>query len=345
MVNALSAPIDVSIELTDKCNLVCVHCFQPEYRQGKLLSTREIFSLSDELSNLKVFSIFLSGGEPFLREDWDVIGRYLIDKGFVVGISSNGTLITKNIAKKLYESQLYKGLQISIDGSCPKIHDSIRGIGSFEKTMQAIKHLDEYDIHPNIAVTVMNDNINDIPKIIELAVTNRMRHVHIIALMPGGRAKAAYKKLDPPLDKWLDMEEKVLKITKKVKNKLTIDWANRRYLPPNKDFTVDNYNDVDKTFTGCPAGKTKAEIDCYGNVYGCDILKSTEFLAGNIRSNNFKYIWDNSKVFNQWRSRTPDKIRGKCERCKWLFACVGGCPALSMKDNDIFGSDDTCPNM
>lgn len=341
----LISPIDVSIELTSKCNLSCIHCLQPPERNGKELTTTEYFRIADELSHLGVFEIFLTGGEPLLNPDWDIIGEYLINLGFTVGLSTNGCFIDDIVAKKILDKGLYKSLQVSIDGSNREVHESMRGVGSYSLVMNGLDNLAKYGIYPNIAIAVTKKNINDVLNVIEFAVSRNLKHVHIISLMPiGNRTISSYSDLDVPLEEWIKLEEELEQKAKKYKDILSIDWTNRRYLPKDLNLKISDYSEIDLLFAGCPAGKTKALIDYTGDVYGCDVLKNKDFCAGNIRTNSFKNIWYHSDIFQRWRNRKMETIQGKCINCKWLFACVGGCPAISIAEGLSFNyADPSCP--
>jgi len=150
--------------------------------------------------------------------------------------------------------------------------------------------------------------------------------------------------MQPSLSAWRELQEKLSAISEQVKGQMTLDWGNWCYEPPSPSFSEEDYTSVDKAFAGCPAGKTKAVIGCFGDVYGCDVVKREDMVAGNIRNEPFAQIWQTSPVIAAWRRRTADSIRGKCARCEWLFACVGGCPAMSLHHGlGIFDSDPACP--
>ncbi len=219
----LSAPIDVSIEITARCNLQCVHCFQPDNRKYSALTTDEILNIGHQLSEMGVFSIFLGGGEPLLNPDWHVIGAEFVSFGMAVGLSTNGTLITPEIARKIKDLGLYKALQISLDGSNPDVHDRIRGAGSFEMTVRGLDFLAEVGIYPNIAITVMKSNIHDVPNIIDFAVRRKLNHVHVMSLMPAGQARQKFAELDPSLDEWVSMEATLQDKANDLKGKITVD--------------------------------------------------------------------------------------------------------------------------
>ena len=340
----LSAPIDVSIELTADCNLRCVHCFQPDHRPYSPLTTHEILKLGEELASLGVFAVFLSGGEPLLNPDWARIAEEFLKNGLAVGLSTNGTLISREVANTIKDLGLYSALQVSLDGSSPVIHDQIRGLGAFAQTLRGLDHLAEVGIYPNLAVTVMKSNVQDVPNVIRLAAQRGLNHVHVMSLMPAGRAQLQFQRLDPTLEEWTWMEKTLQGLAEDLRERISVDWGNRRYLPRDPTLTEEEYSEVDKAFAGCPAGKSKAVVDFGGNVFGCDLLKSEETCAGNIRDEPFSGIWETSEVLRAWRCRQPETIKGKCQECSWLFACVGGCPALSIANGlGMHDSDPSCP--
>ncbi len=342
--NNVINPIDVSIELTAKCNLSCIHCLQPPNRREGQLKTSDYLRIADELVKLGVFEVFLTGGEPLLNPDWHIIGKYFVDLGFTVGLSTNGCLIDDYAAEIILKTGLFKALQVSVDGSNKEIHEAIRGKGSFDAVIKGLDSLAKFRIYPNIAVAVTKININDIPNLIDFAFVRQLRHVHVISLMPIGNKNLSYSELDVSIDQWINLEEKLKEKAHRYSGCLSIDWTNRRYLPRDKDLSIKDYTKIDLLFAGCPAGKTKALIDYTGDVYGCDVLKDQKFSAGHIRFKSFEDIWHNSEVFQNWRNRSKETIKGKCKNCKWLFACVGGCPAISVAyGNDIYSSDPSCP--
>jgi len=234
---------------------------------------------------------------------------------------------------------------MSIDGSNELVHDRIRGNGSFKNAMAGLSNLAKEGIYPNLAVTAMKYNLHDIKNIVELAINHSLPHVHVMSLMPSGRAKDGFDSFEPTFLGWQKIEEQLKQILDENNGRITIDWTNRSYSPSVDDLTDADYSEIDRLFSGCPAGKSKAVIDASGNVFGCDLLKTNKFSAGNVRDTNFEDIWNNSKAFTSWRKRNQSTITGVCSDCKWVFACVGGCPAKSVyRGYDIFYSDPDCPN-
>ncbi len=145
----LSAPVNVTWEVTYACNLSCIHCLSDSgKRRAAELSTDECRRVIDDLSAMKVFQFNIGGGEPFMRPDFPDLMDYAHDKGMVTCISTNGTLIDRNIARRLDHRLVY--IQVSLDGATPESNDLIRGKGSFQKVLHALECLRERNIEVSI---------------------------------------------------------------------------------------------------------------------------------------------------------------------------------------------------
>ena len=89
--------------MTRRCNLKCVHCYSAsaDIDYPDELTTEEGKKLIDDLAAFGAPVILFSGGEPLMRPDLLELAQYATDKGMRAVISTNGTLITKEIAAKL----------------------------------------------------------------------------------------------------------------------------------------------------------------------------------------------------------------------------------------------------
>jgi MoaA/NifB/PqqE/SkfB family radical SAM enzyme len=129
----LRAPVNVTWEITLKCNLRCAHCLSDsEIAAPDELSQLECLKLVDELTALKVFQVNIGGGEPFLHNDFLDLLNYAHHKGLVTCVSTNGIVIDNDLAKRLAKLKMLY-LQVSLDGATEEVNDHIRGKGT--KTM------------------------------------------------------------------------------------------------------------------------------------------------------------------------------------------------------------------
>jgi len=124
----LSAPLEVTFEVTSKCNLSCIYCYGCDGKSDPAID--EIKRIFDEVAELNVFQLCISGGEPFLRSDIFKILEYAIKKDLDVSIVSNGTLLNKKTVIKLDDLGLIGSLQVSLDSHIASIHDSVTNFNS-----------------------------------------------------------------------------------------------------------------------------------------------------------------------------------------------------------------------
>ena len=102
----LRAPVNVTWEITLKCNLQCVHCLSDAGTALKEeLTTGECRALVDQLTSLRVFQVNIGGGEPFIRDDFLDILAYAHEKGLVTCVSTNGMVVDDRLARKLSQLQ------------------------------------------------------------------------------------------------------------------------------------------------------------------------------------------------------------------------------------------------
>ncbi|MFA6268892.1 MAG: radical SAM protein [archaeon] len=141
-------PKHIVIELTELCNLNCPMCWlhgisgtKKHQIIQKEITVKQICAFLDTIKKKPLY-IRLTGGEPLTKPDFFQLLEFIKQKGHVCGrISTNGTLIGKKQAKKIVQLGVQR-ITISIDGN-KKIHDNIRGKGTFDKAIKAIKLINE----------------------------------------------------------------------------------------------------------------------------------------------------------------------------------------------------------
>src|SRR4030043_343180 len=139
----------VQLHLTERCNLKCRHCYQ----SGKVseMNYKEICRAIDNIKEAVQRwvteyememspSFHFTGGEPLLRKELFLILDYVRGNGFSIALMSNGTLIDSDMAQRIKEAGV-SDVQISLDG-VEDTHDSFRGKGSFQRTLEGIRNLD-----------------------------------------------------------------------------------------------------------------------------------------------------------------------------------------------------------
>jgi len=123
----LIAPFMVVWDFTKQCNLRCKHCYANASSSpaDDELNLEERKQVVDQLDEAGVAAISFSGGEPLVNKDFWEVAKYASGKGFYLSVATNGTLITKENAKRSRESGI-RYVEVSLDG--PKdVHDEFRG--------------------------------------------------------------------------------------------------------------------------------------------------------------------------------------------------------------------------
>ena len=342
---------------TNKCNLSCAHCYisaGPDKQRPDELSSDEAKAFIDDLARIKVPLLMFTGGEPLVRDDFWEILSYATSKAMKTAVSTNGTLITKNVAKKLQDLGVeYVG--ISLDGAHEETHDNIRNqSGSFKKVIHALKNCVDIDLKCGIRVTTTRDNYTEIPELIELTIKLGVPRFCLYWLVPSGRGREMY------LKKQLDQKE-ITQILDILYNKakelnpekleiLTVDAPQDGIYLLNK-MREENHPEYENafkllSFTGdsCSAGDRVANVDPAGNVYPCQFAQMEKFKIGNIREHKFSEIWNDpvNPILKEFRNKKK-LLKDKCGECASKDLCGGGCRIRAyMEFGDIWSQDPFC---
>jgi len=324
MKTALQAPVNVTWEMTLKCNLRCEHCLSASGKKAQQeLSFAECCRTIDRLAAMKVFQVNIGGGEPFIRKDFLDLLTYAHDKGVVTCVSTNGTLIDPDLAAHLAGLKMLY-LQISLDGATAEVNDRIRGKGTYAKILAAAECLASNRMSFSINTVLTRLNYPQLDDLRKLA-GGYGAELRVSRFRPSGRGKESRKNLAPNADQleWF------------------AEWLARHDLVRTGDsfFCLTSENRRRKGLDMCGAAKMTCCISPTGNVYPCAFLQESPFLAGNVRSSDFQEMWDHSPVFERLRNLDITA----CRACSRFEVCRGGCPAMAFHTyNDIDMPDPEC---
>ena len=320
----------VAWELTRHCNLNCVHCRAAASRgpYENELTTEECFRILEEIREVGTPIIILTGGEPLLRPDIFDIAAHASRLGFRPVMATNGTLLTEEIVARMKEVGIAR-VSISLDGADAKAHDSFRQQeGAFEGSLKGIELLRKHGLPFQINTTVTEVNLEEVPKILELAVRLGAVAHHIFLLVPVGRGKemASQALSAEKYEKVLHwFYEQRAKVPRGFHLKATCAPHYYRILrqrarEEGKPVTFETFG-LDAVTRGCLAGTGFCFISHRGVVQPCGYL---ELNCGSLREKSFPEIWWGSEVFKNLRNFKG--YQGKCGRCEYVKVC-GGCRA------------------
>ncbi|MFC2149094.1 radical SAM protein [Candidatus Auribacterota bacterium] len=341
----LSAPLKVSLEITNMCNLSCIHCNVAGTKNmpGDLTAS-EWKNLIDELAGLKVFNLIISGGEPFMRPDIFELIEHIFKHHFRVRINTNGTLIDRNTARLLKQYDRIENIQVSLDGSSPEIHEKIRSKDSYKRTIAGIRDLISEDL-PVTTYTVINRiNLGDIENIIRLGKDLRIAQATFTDLLPVGHACKTLGTMEIDQGERRELSEQFTRLQNKYGNFIGGPMVKTESFfsgfADHKPSPEDNGSDG--TFSSCAGCFEECCVRPDGWVVPCS--RMWEYKTGNVRNKRFRDIWHNSEKTKEFRARRKVKVNDvdECRSCEYIPLCRGGCPAVPFEyGRGITGWDPT----
>lgn len=182
------------VNLTNRCNLSCLHCFNgsgPQFDGRGELDDDEVAGLVRQLAEMKPYNVCFSGGEPLLRKRLLLrCAERLQSAGVRTSIVSNGCLVTAEAARRLRAAGVAE-VEVSLDGASPATHERLRGVpGSWAAAVDAVRHLVGAGVTTSISFTLTSWNDGDFLPVCELGRKLGARAVLVRPMMPLGAALA-----------------------------------------------------------------------------------------------------------------------------------------------------------
>lgn len=336
MITTDSFDFFVQWHLTERCNLQCRHCYQegepsvemawPEIRQGveEIAEMIQAWSEAYEISFSP--SVNVTGGEPLLRPDLFQILELLGRKGFALYLLSNGILIDREKARQLSGVGV-KGVQISLEGPEP-IHESIRGKGSYSRSLEGVRNLVSEGIQVTLNMTLSELNAGNLKEMVEVTKALGAARLGFSRLVPSGKGTALGTELLTK-EKVKDLYQEIFPQTHEGLEIVTGDPIVQQMNSPD-----DPEDTGDIPFGGCAAGLTGLTLLPDGRVFPCRRLPIP---IGNIRKDSLRELWITSPVLERLRDKSC--YQGKCGRCKHWAACRG-CRAIAYAFSQSVGKAD-----
>jgi len=341
-----SAPLRpiVSWNITKKCNLRCVHCYiDAGEAEANELTTKEALDVVDQIAEVGVPLILFTGGEPLVRRDFFEIAQYARDRGIKLVLSTNGTLITPEVAKRLKEVDVvYVG--VSLDSISADFHDRFRDMqGSFAAALAGIKNAIEASLDVGLRFVVTAKNIHEVRECVDFAASLGMRRITFYHLSAAGRAQKLSEDWWYTPEQYKQFIETLTAKARQYAGRLEIETALAPYDGVYIALTVGNgdvkYLEFVESTGGC--GRKIVSIYPNGDVYPCQFIDF--YKLGNVREKRLKDILRPEAL--EPFVNTDRYLRGpKCSTCRFKKYCKGGDRARAYYlTGDIFGDDPLCP--
>ncbi|MFV2041141.1 MAG: arsenite methyltransferase, partial [Candidatus Hydrothermarchaeales archaeon] len=294
----------------NRCNLRCNHCLVDADAKG---DDREL-TLDDWKLIIKgalplgLKRVFITGGEPFLREDlFDLAEYVLVELGLELVILTNGTLLDEARVMRL-ASLPGLTIQVSLEAASPEINDYVRGSGSFVLASQAVDRLIAAGVRTIVTSTATKHNLGEIQGLNEQLRTRGDVCHHILWVHLRGRARENNVAADIT-----DLAALMRGLNKRGAKNDNWDVIKAR-VGANPGAKID----------GCHAGVNSLSIGSNGDVYPCpSMVGDTDFVCGTV-SSGVEMVWRGSEELKDFRGLSVVDLEG-CRDCMFRFFCGGGC--------------------
>ncbi len=336
--------------LSNSCNLACRHCWivprfidgQPD--PGDTIDFNHLQDAIIEAKPLGLNRIKLTGGEPLLHPDFKKIVSFITHQDLSLFMETNGTLITRQIARFLKNKSNMEHISISIDGKDSFTHDSFRGVdGAFDRAIQGIDHLVAagYD-NVQVIMSVHRSNLEQIENVVRLAANHGAASVKFNPVLKSGRGIEMERH-----NETLKFHER-MELSKYISEDLAIKLQGDRvqinlilYNPP----ALSPINELfhHKGQTGNCGVLNILGILGSGEIALCGIgLHIPELTYGYLGQHSIRDIWLNHPTILQLRKNLNDinNYPGICGECKLARLCRTGCVAQNYLDNKKLVSAD-----
>lgn len=310
-------------ELTTGCNLHCMHCASSCTGEGRSneLSELETKRAADEIADMGVRWVSLTGGEIFTSERWQIAASTLEQRGVHVHMITNGTLLDESIASRIAELKVSM-VSVSLDGT-KEIHDSVRGGGVYERALQGLAALQKAWIRTGCITSVMRQNLDSLKELKEELVRRGAVLWQLQMAVPEGNMRLIRDSL---------LEPQQISLLIDMAYDMSLDGRIRIILPDNVGYYTRKESVLrqctasgSRVWKGCNAGIRSFGILSNGDVTGCTSIRGGAFTEGNIRVRPLREIWEDPSKFLWRRTLAPEKLGKKCSKCVYAELCLGGC--------------------
>ena len=318
-----SSPVFAGIRVTSVCNMNCPHCFANS--EPLIMTFVQYKKIIDKLIDGQIYKITLTGGEPFLNPELFKIIKYTKEKGLVVSLHTNGTLVNNEhiiLLKSLLDENDW--IQISLDGCSYDSYYNTRRNTMFETIINNIRLLCENGYNVKINTVVTNKNYKLLANIYELSTQLGIKQISFSPLFGSINEE---DEIYYPHDNLIFQEiQKVISAYDRHEGKVGID-VDGIAVP----WGCKELNGLESGRLICPAGKTSIEVDVNGDVYPCPFLFEKDYKMGNLLDSSLEGIWNSDSISELVSENWVDDPL--CADCIHKELCLGGCYAVAKHSN------------
>jgi len=331
----------VTWRCTRKCVGSCLYCsYTPEYAKEEELDTKTAYKMVDEIYDFGSPWFGISGGEPLVRQDiFDVI-QYAKEVGLEVSLITSGFAFDKKRLNGLVRNEVHTA--VSIDGAQDS-NDRVRGKGSYDKAVFAMKKLSENGILDCIVTTLTKYNIKDIEHPVKLAAEYGARMVVFHNIVPVGRASPNMSDLAPSPEEYESAFNQIFDLQLKYAGKTRVNVYAPFYARIVRQRNpTEFWNWFTSDFLGkCTIGGDYISVTENGDFRSCGFHEGHRL--GNVRDRKLNTTWaELQRSELHLKLRDKSNIKGKCGLCEYREICGGCRTRAEYHTGDLFESDPAC---
>jgi len=338
------SPMLVIWEVTQACDLACVHCrasAQPE-RHPSELTTEQGYRLLDEIRRFGEPLMVFTGGDPLKRPDLFDLARYSVKIGLRTNVTPSATPLLTAEAIEAFKASGISRMAISLDGPDAASHDDFRGIpGTFERAMFALRHARDIGLDTQLQTTVTRRNMARLPEMAEIAREVRTKMWSLFFLIVTGRAA---EEDDLRAEEYEQVFEFMYELSKTAPYgiKTTEAMHYRRYVAQRiraEHGATENENakGVAWRTAGVSDGKGFVFVSHTGEIFPSGFLPVS---GGNVLTDSLTSVYRDSPLFRTLRDTTQRE--GKCGICEYQKICGGSRSRAFALTGDYLAEDPRC---
>lgn len=308
-----SAPLRMDLALTFRCQNDCIHCYAGGPHATPELNTQQWKQVIDRLSDIGVFTLTFTGGEPTLREDLAELLQHAQNKGMVTGLITNGRKLKDEAYVKTLEQAGLDFVQVTLESHKPEIHDTMTSmIGSWEETVTGIRNMAKSRVYVTTNSTLSKYNAADFLNTVDFIKSLNVAAFGCNSLIHSGKAEEVKDEFALPMETLKELLPRIRDRAHELGLKFL--W-----------YTPTQYCRFDPVQLGlgiksCTAAMINMCVGPNGDVYPCQSYFES---LGNIQTDSWEKIWRNPLAE---KLRKREYAEPKCKDCPQLKVCGGGCP-------------------
>ena len=341
MIRSKSPLYMVTWRCTRRCVGNCIYCsYAPKYAKDNEVDTKTACKIVDEIYDFGSPWFGISGGEPLIREDiFDVIA-YARKCGFETSLITSGFAFDEKRLNNLVRNEVHTA--VSIDGT-KESNDKIRGRGSYDKALFAMKKLSEAGILDCIVTTLTKYNYKDVDHPVKLAAEYGAKMIVFHNLVPVGRAGSNMPDLAPSPEEYEWAFNRIFDLQVEYAGKLPVNVYAPFYARIARQRNLTNFWDWFKNdFLGkCTIDGNYIGITENGDYRPCGFHEG--YRLGNVKDKSLRRTWDELQL-SEFHLKLRDKssLKGKCGVCEYREICGGCRTRTEYYTGDLFESDPAC---